>query len=194
MARRREEQALKLLQAGPLPTRQIATSMGISLQHAGTVLRALRRAERIAIVDCLRAAGSPQNVWGILRRRRQNQFAPLQAKEEREAIRERWMYGILDQWCRFMRAYWGPMGYPTHSPGMAARARIQSFDDLADETDRRVVVTCDASIDSLPDLLRSAIYFRYGLLDVWTGPSMDDTFESATERLMALLDSKLCAP
>lgn len=191
---RREAQALRLLSDGPKSTPEIAKRMDISAQHAATILRRLRQREHIAIVGTKPAPGSPMNVWGALQKP-QDQFVPIQQKEERDAARQRWLYDILDRWSRFMRSYWGPMGYPTHTPGMAARARIQSFEDLEEEVDRYTVAACDACIDSLHDRKRSAIYFRFGLLDVWKGPpTVQEAFDLAEVELMALLDRKLCAP
>jgi hypothetical protein len=178
---------------GPHTTRDIAGKLGISMYHARDTLRKLRQKERIAIIGTVPAKGTDQNVWALIKSR-DDQFSPLRAKEERNAEQQRWLFGLLDMWARFMRTYWGPNGYPSHTPGMAARARINSFDDLEEENDQMMVSALDACIDSLPDRYRSAVYYRYNLLDVWNGPPISDVFDESLPVLLMLLRGKIAVP
>jgi hypothetical protein len=192
----RREKALELLKHGARTVQRLASEIGISRFHARTLMNQLRELEMVRVVGEDRGTGEPAKVWGLVSPfRRCDQWAPVIQKEAADAERERWLADLLDKWQRFMRAYWGPQGYPQHSPGMPARARIQSFDDMEEEVDRFMVAACDACIDSLPDQLRTAIYYRNGLTDCWNySGHPQEVVDIALELLIVRLKERIAVP
>jgi predicted ArsR family transcriptional regulator len=192
----RQAKAIELLRQGPKTVREIASKLGISRYHSRAVLGALRAKEVVMVRGTVPGQGMDQKVWALApRMRKADQWVPLQHKEQRSAEQARWLAELLEKWERFMRSYWGPHGYPQHSPGMPSRARIQSFDDLEEEVDRHCVAACDAAIDDLPERLRSAIFYRHRLTDVWAySGHPEDLVELAHEALLPLLRKRLAVP
>lgn len=176
----RQLQALALLtERGALPTSEIARRLDMQPAHVRRDMKALRAAGRVCIVGNAPGQGERQAVWALVppKRQRADQWDAVRELEGEIAERERWMLDVLDKWARFMRSYWGPHGYPTSSPGMAGKARIQSFEDLEEQMDRHLVAACNAALDDLPDRMRAAIFFSYQLQDLW--PYSDCPYEAA---------------
>ena len=145
--------------SSPMTANTLAQLLKIGRTHADQLIRALRQAEKIRLVDVV----DNQRIYERMRRRQR-------AVEPQPHETERWLMSNLDMWQRFMRSYWGPQGYPERSSGFPGRARITSFKDLEESSDRYIVQLMDARIDELGDKDRSAIYFCCGLTDRWIWP------------------------
>lgn len=186
----RQTKALEILRNGAKTVPELARLIGISNYHSRSLVNVLRRQEQVRVIGM----DGRSKLWALVSQfRRCDQWTPVIEQEYETAERDRWLAELLDKWARFMSSYWGPHGYPQRSAGMPARARIQSFEDLEEQVDRHLVEACDACIDSLPDKLRAAVYYRYNLTDRITGNPQEQV-EDALELLIQRLKGRVVVP
>jgi len=99
---------------------------------------------------------------------------------------------LLDRWADF-ESTGGRIadGAPHSSPG-APDARIQSFEDLEIEDNKRVVQIVDTAVYDLPIMERNVVLMHYGMMKVkvWR-VEFTTLFDIAVESLFNILRGKL---
>jgi hypothetical protein len=99
----------------------------------------------------------------------------------------------LTQWAAWMRRPDIDTGFPEQASPFQARARIQHFDDLADECDCRAVEIMDALIRNLEDPENNSVHL-YHLGSSWRFPGYmpERCYETARGNLdMWIRDTEL---
>jgi hypothetical protein len=67
----------------------------------------------------------------------------------------------LLNWRDYMRSGSVTTGYPKHSIGVSTGGGQAHFDDLADASEHRVAISCNAIIEGLPPAQSAAIFSQY---------------------------------
>jgi len=118
--------------------------------------------------------------------------APQQAQQAAAGEHLARVKPLLDRWAEWMSAG-GTLaeGAPRESP-MAPDARVQSFEDLEIEVDKRVVAAVDTCVWELQVLQREAVMRHYGFkaAGAWQA-DWDQQFNLALEALFGLLKSRI---
>ena len=73
------------------------------------------------------------------------------------------LMSILDDWSRWMKVDKHGLGYPTSTNYFSSGGESTSevFEDMVSKTDMNNIKIVDAVIDGLPDIQKSAIYYRF---------------------------------
>jgi len=90
----------------------------------------------------------------------------------------------LTNWAEYMQHGTVGRGYPSRSAGMAANARIHTFEDMADQVDEYAAKIVDRIIYDLPARLACAIHNKYlnSVFRFREEPPIDEAISAFWER------------